>query len=133
MTDPAAARQITTLVEANNSEQIFRRLVNSISDYAIFMLTPEGNIASWNEGARQIKGYSPKEIIGKHFRIFYTEKEQQKRKPERELEEALAVGHYKEEGWRIRKDGTRFWASVLITPVRDEEGTLLGSARSHVI
>jgi len=126
MTDPAAARQITTLVEANNSEQIFRRLVNSISDYAIFMLTPEGNIASWNEGARQIKGYSPKEIIGKHFRIFYTEKEQQKRKPERELEEALAVGHYKEEGWRIRKDGTRFWASVLITPVRDEEGTLLG-------
>ena len=126
MIDPAATRQTSSPVVPPHTEPVFRHLVDSITDYAIFMLTPEGKVASWNAGAEHIKGFSREEIIGKHFRIFYTEEDQQKKKPERELEEALAAGQYKEEGWRIRKDGTHFWASVLITPVRDEAGTLLG-------
>ena len=104
-------------------------LVQSIKDYAIFMLNPKGIISSWNEGAKKIKGYSANEIIGKHFSIFYTEEDLLAKKPAMELEVASSVGRYEEEGWRKRKDGSTFWANVIITAVYNEEGELLGFAK----
>jgi PAS domain S-box-containing protein len=111
------------------SEQRFRLLVDAVQDYAIFMLDPEGRIASWNPGAQRSKGYSADEIVGQHFRVFYPGDQQHARHPEHELEIALRDGHYEEEGWRIRQDGTRFWAQVAITAVRDETGRHLGFAK----
>ena len=108
------------------TERVLRLLVDTVSDYAIFMLTPEGHVASWNPGAERIKGYAPEDIIGRHFRVFYSEKEQQDRKPEHELVVAAQVGRCEDEGWRIRKNGSRFWASVMIVAVRDEGGDLVG-------
>lgn len=108
------------------TERALRLLVDSVRDYAIFMLTPEGTVASWNPGAQRIKGYAPEEIIGRHFRTFYPEKEQQARKPEHELVVAAQVGRFEDEGWRIRKNGSRFWANVIIVAVKDEEGDLVG-------
>ena len=108
------------------TERVLRLLVDSVRDYAIFMLTTEGQVASWNTGAERIKGYAPQEIIGRHFRVFYSEKEQQERKPENELVVAAEVGRFEDEGWRIRKNGSRFWANVIIVAVRDEAGTLVG-------
>jgi PAS domain S-box-containing protein len=107
----------------------FRLLVESVRDYAIFMLDPEGYIRSWNTGARHIKGYTAEEIIGRHFSIFYTEDALARRHPWYELEVAEREGRFEEEGWRIRKDGTRFWANVVITSVRDEAGILVGFAK----
>ena len=108
------------------SEQVFRHLVGSVQEYAIFMLTPEGNIASWNPGAERLKQYKAEEIIGKHFSIFYPEIDLAWDKPGVELLEAAKTGRFEDEGWRIRKDGTRFWANVVITAVRDDEGKLIG-------
>jgi PAS domain S-box-containing protein len=112
--------------ESLKSEKIFRLLVDSVRDYAIFLLTPTGEIASWNPGAERIKGYTAKEIMGRHFRNFYPAREQKAKKPEGELDIALESGRFEEEGWRIRKDGTRFWASVVIVPIRNEDGDLVG-------
>lgn len=109
-----------------NEEQL---LLQSIKDYAIFRLDPEGYIRSWNEGARLLKGYSAEEIIGQHFSIFYTEKDKVDLKPQRELVIATQEGKYEEEGWRVRKDGSLFWANVLITRLLDEEGKLVGFAK----
>ena len=95
-------------------------------DHAIFLLTPTGEVASWNPGAQRIKGYKAHEIVGRHFRIFYPPDDIANEKPERELELATATGRFEEEGWRLRKDGSRFWASVIITAVRDHDGRLLG-------
>ncbi len=111
------------------SEETFRLLVASVKDYAIFMLDPEGNILSWNAGAQAIKGYTPEEIIGRHFSTFYPEEDIRNGKPERELEIARRDGSVEDEGWRLRKDGTRFWANVLITAVHDEHGRLRGYAK----
>jgi PAS domain S-box-containing protein len=111
------------------SEQRFRLLVQSIKDYAIFMLDPLGNIVSWNAGAERLKGYTANEIIGKHFSIFYPQEDLDARKPQRELEIASKVGRLEDEGWRLRKDGTRFWANVVITALRDESGELVGFAK----
>jgi PAS domain S-box-containing protein len=108
------------------SEERFRLLVEGVRDYAIFMLDPTGHIASWNSGAHLIKGYKPNEVIGKHFSIFYPIEDIQNQKPERELRIAVAEGRYQEEGWRLRKDGSRFWASVLITALFDAHGQLQG-------
>jgi len=108
------------------SEERFRLLVEAVEDYAIFMLDPDGHVASWNTGAQRSKGYAADEIIGQHFRVFYPPEVQASRHPEHELEAALRYGHYEEEGWRVRKDGSRFWATVLITPVHNEEGTHIG-------
>lgn len=108
------------------SEERYRLLVSSVKDYAIFMLNPDGTVATWNEGAQQLKGYLPEEIIGKHFSKFYPEKEKSEKKPEWELTESERSGRFEDEGWRIRKDGTYFWANVIITPVRNKEGKLLG-------
>ncbi len=111
------------------SEERFQRMVESVKDYAIFMLDTEGCIQSWNSGARRIKGYEPEEIIGQHFSRFYLEEDIRDRKPARELEIATRTGTYEEEGWRLRKDGSRFWASVVITAVHDRGGRLTGFAK----
>ena len=112
--------------ELRRSEERFRLLVEAVEDYAIFMLDPEGRIASWNTGAQRSKGYTADEIIGQHFRVFYPPDVQAQKHPEHELELALRDGHYEEEGWRVRKDGSRFWATVLITAVYNEEGRHVG-------
>jgi PAS domain S-box-containing protein len=108
------------------SEERFRLLVENIEDYAIVMLDPEGRIASWNEGAQRIKGYGEGEIVGEHFSRFYPEDEIRRGKPEHDLEVAVAEGRVADEGWRIRKDGSRLWASTVITALRDENGNLRG-------
>jgi PAS domain S-box-containing protein len=125
---PDPGRRPLSEAELRESEERFRLMVQSVKDYAIFMLDPHGYITTWNAGAERIKGYSADEIIGQHFSIFYPEAEKAE-KPARELELAIATGVYEEEGWRIRKDGSHFFASVVITPVRTESGKLTGFAK----
>jgi PAS domain S-box-containing protein len=108
------------------SEERFRLLIESTVDYAIFMLDPEGRVASWNAGAQRIKGYAADEIIGKHFSTFYTEEAVARGWPQHELTEAARTGRFEDEGWRVRKDGTRFWANVVLTAVRSPDGRLRG-------
>ncbi len=115
--------------ELRRSEERFRLLVEAVEDYAIFMLDPTGHVVSWNGGAQRSKGYTAEEIIGQHFRVFYPPEVQQRKHPEKELEIALREGHYEEEGWRIRKDGSRFWANVLITSVFNASGEHIGFAK----
>ncbi|MBX5155819.1 PAS domain S-box protein [Rhizobium sp. NZLR8] len=111
------------------SEEQFRRLVQGVSDYAIYMLDPDGNVSSWNFGAERIKGYRPKEIIGRHFSTFYTPEDRAAGVPETALGVARGEGRFEREGWRVRKDGTRFWASVVIDAIRDDEGDVIGFAK----
>ena len=113
-------------IALRRSEERFRLLVDAVEDYAIFMLDVEGHISSWNKGAQRIKGYGVSEIIGKHFSIFYPEEDLRAGKPQRELEIAAKEGRLEDEGWRLRKDGSRFWASVIITAIRNDTGTLIG-------
>jgi len=108
------------------SEQRFRLLVESVQDYALFILDPVGHVASWNQGARRMKGYRPEEIIGTHFSQFYTREDIAAGKPDAALEEATSGGRVEDEGWRVRKDGSCFWASVVVTALRDESGWLRG-------
>jgi PAS domain S-box-containing protein len=114
-------------VSLGASEQRFRLLVESVLDYAIFMLDPEGYVETWNAGAERIKQYRPDEIIGQHFSKFYPPGDEWK--CAMELETAKEVGRFEEEGWRLRKDGTRFWANVVITALRDDTGELVGFAK----
>ncbi len=111
------------------NEERFRLLVSGVKDYAIFMLDPEGKITSWNEGAARINGYRAEEIIGQHFSIFYPEEEKAKDKPAYELKEAIREGRFEDEGWRIRKDGSRLWANVVITCVRNAAGEVIGFSK----
>ena len=111
------------------SEEQFRLLVQGVTDYAIYMLNPEGNITNWNLGAQRIKGYTPEEIIGKHFSQFYTDEDRSNDEPRRALETAKRDGKFEKEAWRVRKDGSRFWAHVVIDPLRDETGALIGFAK----
>ena len=111
------------------SEQRFRLLVESVKDYAIYMLDPSGIVSNWNQGAAAIKGYSAEEIVGQHFSRFYTEEDRQAGEPERALRVAAEEGKYDVESWRVRKDGTRFRAGVLIDPIRNEAGELIGFAK----
>ena len=113
-------------LDQEESGRLFKLLVDSVIDYAIFMLDREGHIMTWNAGAERFKGYKPHEIIGKHFSVFYTQPDLDIRKPWYELEVAAEVGRFEDEGWRLRKDGTRFWANVVIIAIRDHDGTLLG-------
>jgi PAS domain S-box-containing protein len=106
-------------------EARFQMFVHAVQDYAILMLDPQGNIATWNLGAERLKGYEANEIIGKHFSIFYPASEQDE-KPKYELEVAAREGRFEDEGWRLRKDGSRFWANVVITAIRDDAGRLVG-------
>jgi PAS domain S-box-containing protein len=110
------------------SERSFRLLVENVADYALYMLDPTGIVTSWNIGAQRIKGYRPSEILGQHFSRFYTETDRANGKPARALATAEQHGRYEEEGWRVRKDGTFFWASVIIDPIR-ENGELVGFAK----
>jgi len=104
-------------------------MVEGIHDYAIFMLDPDGNIASWNAGAEKIKGYKAEEIIGQHFSRFYPQEAIDRNFPQQELQIATKHGRFEDEGWRLRKDGSAFWANVIITPLRDAEGRLRGFAK----
>src|SRR3954469_16478569 len=107
----------------------FRRLVESVRDYAIFLLDTTGHILSWNAGAEHLKGYAAPEIVGRHFSVFYPEEARARKWPEQELEMAMAQGRFEDEGWRVRKDGTLFWANVIITALKDDRGTLRGFAK----
>ena len=124
MTDQRESQQ--SLIEA---ERRFRILVQGVTDYAIYMLDPEGHVTNWNAGAQRIKGYMPDEIIGKHFSRFYTPEDLEKETPKRALQTARDTGRYEAEGWRMRKNGERFWASVVIDAIRDEAGDLIGFAK----
>lgn len=112
-----------------NDSDRFRLLVSSVTDYALYMLTPEGVVSSWNAGAQRFKSYTADEIIGQHFSRFYTEEDRARGLPAQALATAAAEGKFEDEGWRVRKDGTRFWASVVIDPIRDEHGVLVGFAK----
>ena len=114
---------------ASGSASIFELLVQSVTDYAIYMLDTEGRVSSWNAGAERFKGYSANEIMGQHFSRFYTEEERAAGVPGRALETAKNSGRFEAEGWRVRKDGSRFWAMVVIDPILDEAGELIGFAK----
>ncbi|WP_025662645.1 PAS domain-containing sensor histidine kinase [Rhizobium sp. IBUN] len=111
------------------SEEQFRLLVQGVTDYAIYMLSPKGFVSSWNVGAQRIKGYTPEEIIGQHFSRFYTDEDKAVNLPVRALEIAEREGRFEREGWRLRKDGSRFWANVIIDAIRSEGGELIGFAK----
>jgi len=115
--------------QLRQSEERFRVMVEGVRDYAIFMLDPEGHVVSWNAGAERIKGYRAAEILGQHFSKFYTRDDIEGGKPEHELLVAAAEGRLEDEGWRVRKDGTTFWANVVITALRDQIGSLRGFAK----
>jgi PAS domain S-box-containing protein len=121
--------QRAAVEELKRSEAQFRLLVQGVTDYAIYMLDPEGRVSSWNQGAQRIKGYEPEEIIGEHFSRFYTDEDRAGNLPGKALETAAREGRFEKEGWRLRKDGTRFWASVVIDAIRSEDGTLIGFAK----
>jgi PAS domain S-box-containing protein len=106
--------------------KMFQLLVNHVQDYAIILLDPQGNILTWNDGAERLKGWRPEEIIGQHFSRFYPAEDVQRGKTTMELKVATEQGRFEDEGWRVRKDGSRFWASVVITALRDEKGELMG-------
>ncbi len=126
----AAIRDVTErkrVEEAlRQSQERFQTLVEEVKDYAIFRLDPTGRILSWNQGAQKIKGYTAEEIVGQHFSCFYTSEDQDTGKPDEELRLAAAEGRWEEEGWRLRKDGSRFWADVVITALHDKDANLLG-------
>jgi PAS domain S-box-containing protein len=111
------------------SEQQFRLLVQGVTDYAIFMLDRDGCVSSWNSGAKRIKGYTSDEIIGAHFSHFYTPEDRERGDPERSLEVAIREGRCEKEGWRVRKDGSRFWAHVVLDAIHDDDGELIGFAK----
>jgi PAS domain S-box-containing protein len=126
-------RDLTERMEAaatlRASQEQFRLLVQGVTDYAIYLLSPEGNVSSWNAGAERIKGYAPEEIIGEHFSKFYTDEDRKTGLPQRALEIAKQEGRFEREGWRVRKDGTKFWASVVVDTIRNPDGSLFGFAK----
>jgi PAS domain S-box-containing protein len=123
------SRERRAVDELSSSEERFALLVSAVIDYAIFMLDPSGIVVSWNEGAQRIKGYSANEIIGRHFSVFYPPEDVANAKPAWMLEKATREGRYEEEGWRVRKDGSRFLASVVLTALRGKDGVLRGFAK----
>jgi PAS domain S-box-containing protein len=124
LTDRKMAEEIL-----KQSEQQFRLLVQSVTDYAIYMLAPDGRLTNWNPGAQRIKGYRPEEVIGQHFSIFYTPEDREAGEPQRTLDIATREGRFENKAWRVRKDGTRFFAHVVVDPIWGDTGTLLGFAK----
>jgi PAS domain S-box-containing protein len=129
MAQPPGLESSRTLDKLDPDRDMYRLLVESVRDYAIFALDNTGHVITWNPGAQNIKGYSRDEIIGKHFSIFYPQDAVAAGKPAYELEEAVRVGRFEDEGWRVRKDGSRFWANVVITPLLGSGGRLVGFAK----
>src|SRR6185312_722496 len=119
----------TRPISATSEDWQYRLLVESVTDYAIYMLDSNGLVITWNPGAARFKGYQASEIIGRHFSVFYTDEDRQAGLPVRALETAARAGKFESEGWRVRKDGTRFWASVVVDAVHDEQGALVGFAK----
>jgi PAS domain S-box-containing protein len=115
--------------QLRESEDRYRELIGGVKDYAIFMLSASGKVMTWNEGAERIKGYEASEIIGRHFSCFYLPEDVLAGEPEKAMKTALAEGHYENEGWRLRKDGSRFWATIVITPIRNQNGELQGFSK----
>ena len=111
------------------SEESYRLMVDSVIDYAIIMIDKEGKVASWNAGAERLKGYRPEDIIGQHFSRFYTPEAIEAGLPEKELRMASEGGRFEDEGWRLRQDGTRFWANVVMTALRDKTGVIRGFSK----
>src|SRR5690606_8596160 len=109
--------------------ELFELMAEVVQDYAIFLLDVDGKVASWNRGAEAIKGYKADEVIGKHFSVFYTEEDIARNWPVRELAAAKANGRFEDDGWRVKKDGSRFWANVVITCLRNEQGELLAYSK----
>jgi PAS domain S-box-containing protein len=126
-------RDMTEKMEAQRAlleaERSFRLLVQGVTDYSMFMLDPEGRVTTWNAGAERIKGYAPEEIVGEHFSRFYTPEDAEAGLPRRALEAARKEGRYEAEGWRVCKDGSRFWASVILDAIKDDDGKLIGFAK----
>ena len=123
------ARPESNLPSTAAGDDPFRMLVDAVTDYAIYMLDAAGHVASWNTGAKRAKGYEAGEIIGRHFSVFYTEEDRRAGLPAKVLATAERHGKFEDEGWRVRKDGTRFWAHVVLDPIRGESGELLGFAK----
>jgi len=121
--------RLSPITPNTHDNDVFRVLVDSVKDYAIFVLSPDGNVLTWNQGAQALKGYSREEIIGQHFSKFYLPEAVQSGWPTRELTMAEKEGRFADEGWRVRKDGSAFWASVMITALRDSRGRLSGFAK----
>ena len=124
--DPTLASEIATQPPR---EEAFRLLVEAVQDYAIFLLGTDGRVRTWNPGAERAKGYTASEIIGQHFSVFYTPEEREAGRPQALLARAASEGRVEDEGWRVRKDGTRFWADVILTALRDANGDLYGFAK----
>ncbi len=129
MPDENSQNRAEILPVAFSENSRLRLLIDSIVDYAVYMLDADGNVVSWNAGAQRFKGYTEAEILGRHFSTFYLEEDRLKQVPQRALRTAESEGKFEAEGWRVRKDGTSFWAHVLIDPIRDPEGRLLGFAK----
>ena len=127
--DPAPASSGSLSREPRDATELYPLLIASVVDYAIFALDPTGRVLSWNAGAQRLKGWKSEEIIGRHFSTFYTPEDKQSGLPAHALAEAARVGRFENEGWRVRKDGTRFWANVVLTALRDTEGKLVGYAK----
>ena len=126
-TDNSARKQVEE--QLRWTDECFRLMVESITDHALVMLDPEGRVVSWNAGARRIKGYSAEEIVGQHFSRFYLREDIDRGTPQRDLDTVTAKGRFESEGWRVRKDGSRFWANVVFTAIRDPAGNLRGFAK----
>ena len=131
MNDPRTSSGVASSASPVPDERLtlYKVLVDTVRDYAIFALDPAGRVLTWNAGARQIKGYDAHEIIGRHFSVFYPQEDIARAKPANELVVAERVGRIEDEGWRLRKDGSRFWASVIITALHGPDGELVGFAK----
>ena len=121
--------KINNLEDSATVDGLYRLLVESISDYAIYMLDPQGNVVSWNAGASRFKGYAAKEVLGTHFSRFYRPADRERGLPARALRHAMDEGRFEDEGWHVRKDGSEFWAHVIIDPIHDRNGVLIGFAK----
>src|SRR6185312_15774801 len=124
------ARQLTaSVMKLEDTERRFELLIQGVTDYAIYMLDTDGNVVNWNPGAERIKGYASGEVLGRHFSSFYTPEDRAKETPKHALTSARTTGKYEAEGWRLRKDGSKFWASVVINPIKNGKGDLIGFAK----
>jgi PAS domain S-box-containing protein len=128
-TEMAAAEAYRREAALHHEADRFRLFIETVNDYAIFTLDSDGRVTSWNKGAERLKGYAPSEIIGKHFSCFFPEDDARKGEPQRQLEAAARQGRYECENWRVRKDGSRFWANIVLTAIRDDRGKLVGFAK----